>query len=332
VRVEALEGDAFRVRHFTIIFMTEPSLVDLVGVGLNATDTLIPLAQYPERGSKVEYSRASILPGGQTASAVIACQTWGLTTRYVGKLGDDDAARLHCREFERAGVDARVVTVPNAASPQSLIVVDGGGERTVLCRRDERLLLQPPDLDRAWIVNARALLVDGFETAAATTAAGWARSAGIPVVADLDEMYEGVEDLAANVDYLVVSRDFPQRMTGERSLENALRKMKNRYGCTVAAATLGQDGVLAWDGSRFHLRPAYCVSVADTTGAGDVFHAGFIYGLLHGWPLARQLDFACAAAALNCTASGARGGIGPIEGIEKLMASAPRYAVVPAAD
>ncbi|HEY6491031.1 MAG: PfkB family carbohydrate kinase [Terracidiphilus sp.] len=310
--------------------MTEPSLVDLVGVGLNATDTLIPLAEYPERGSKVEYSHASLLPGGQTASAVIACQTWGLTTRYVGKLGDDDAARLHRSEFARAGVDARIVTVPDAASPQSLIIVDGGGERTVLCRRDERLALKPEEMERAWIVNARALHVDGLETAAATLATTWARAAGIPVVADLDEMYPGVEDLLDNVDYLIVSRDFPARMTGERSLEQALRKMKSRFGCTVTGATLGQDGVLAWDGSHFHLRPAYCVSVADTTGAGDVFHAGFIYGLLQGWALPRQLDFACAAAALNCTAKGARGGIGPLEHIEKLMATAPRYAVAAA--
>jgi sugar/nucleoside kinase (ribokinase family) len=121
--------------------MTEPSLVDLVGVGLNATDTLIPLATYPERGSKVEYTHSSLLPGGQTATAVVACQTWGLTTRYVGKVGDDEAANLHRREFARTGVDARIITVANAASPQSLILVDAGGERTVLCRRDERLLL-----------------------------------------------------------------------------------------------------------------------------------------------------------------------------------------------
>ncbi len=312
--------------------MTEPLLVDLVGVGLNATDTLIPLPSFPQRGSKVEYSHASILPGGQTATAVIACQTWGLTTRYIGKLGDDDAAGLHRREFVRAGVDARLITVPNASSPQSLIIVDGGGERTVFCRRDERLLLQPADLDRAWIVNARALHVDGFETAAATVAAAWARAAGIPVVADLDELYPGVEDLIDNIDYLIVSRDFPARLTGERSLEQALRRMKTRYGCTVTAATLGEEGVLAWDGSHFHLRPAFCVTVADTTGAGDIFHAGFIYGLLQGWPLARQLDFACAAAALNCTAIGARGGIGPVEAVESLMATTPRHAVAPAAD
>jgi len=313
-------------------FMTEPSLVDLVGVGLNATDTLIRLPDYPERGSKVEYSHASVLPGGQAATTVIACQAWGLATRYVGKLGDDEAASLHRREFARAGVDARITTVRNAASPQSLILVDGGGERTVLCRRDDRLLLQPADLDRAWIVNARCFHTDGFETAAATVAARWARGAGIPTVADLDEIYPAVDELIANIDYLIVSRDFPRRLTGERTLEEALRRMKSRYGCAVAAATLGEEGVLAWDGSHFHLRPAYRVPVADTTGAGDIFHAGFIYGLLQGWPLARQLDFACAAAALNCTVTGARGGIQTVEAVEALMATTPRYAVVPAAD
>lgn len=312
--------------------MTEPSLVDLVGVGLNATDTLISLPSYPERGSKVEYAHASILPGGQTASAVIACQTWGLATRYIGRLGDDDAAGLHRREFARTGVDARIVTVEGAASPQSLVIVDAGGERTVLGRRDPRLVLQPEDLERSWIVNARALHIDGLETAAATLAASWARAGGIPVIADLDELYPGVEELIGNVDYLIVSREFPRRLTGERNLEQALRHMKRRYGCMMTAATLGQDGVLAWDGGKFHLRPAYQVPVADTTGAGDIFHAGFIYGLLQGWPLSHQLDFACAAAALNCTAVGARGGIGAVEAIEELMATAPRYAVAPVAE
>jgi sulfofructose kinase len=312
--------------------MAEPTKVDLVGVGLNATDTLIPLPHFPQRGSKTEYSKAHIMPGGQAASTVVACQTWGLSTRYVGKLGDDDAAELHLREFARTGVDARIVRVPNAASPQSLILVDEGGERTVLCRRDERLLLQPSDLDRAWIINARALHVDGFETAAATAAAVWARAAGIPVIADLDETYPGVEDLIENVDYLIVSRDFPSRLTRERNLEQSLRTLKRNFGCAVAAATLGEHGVLAWDGVQFHSSSAYRVPVADTTGAGDIFHAGFIFGLLQDWPLPRQLDFACAAAALNCTAQGARGGIGTIDAIESLMATTPRYTEVPATD
>ena len=299
--------------------------VDLVGVGLNATDTLIPLPSFPEKGSKIEYSRATILPGGQVATTVVACQHWGMRTRYVGKLGDDDAAALHRREFSRAGVEAQLITAPGCASPQSLILVDAAGERTVLCRRDERLILQPAELKREWIIQARALHVDGHDTAAATAAAHWARKAGIGVIADLDEAYPGVEDLLENVDYLIVSRNFPSLITGEPHLEEALRFMRARYGCTLTAATLGEDGVLAWDGNQLLHAAAYRVPVVDTTGAGDIFHAGFIYGLLQNWPLQRQLDFACAAAALNCTATGARGGIASVAAIEELMATGSRY-------
>ena len=194
--------------------MTKPAKVDLVGVGLNATDTLIPLADYPQRGSKVEYSGATVLPGGQVATTVVACQIWGMSTRYVGILGDDSAADLHRQAFTRAGVEAQIATVAGGTSPQSLIMVDDGGERTILYRRDPRVALRPEHLDRQWIVNARALHVDGFDTAAATLAAGWARAAGIPVIADLDELYPGVEELLQNVDYLIVSRDIPGRLTG----------------------------------------------------------------------------------------------------------------------
>jgi sulfofructose kinase len=300
-------------------------VVDLVGVGLNATDTLIPLAHHPAQGSKVEYRTATILPGGQVASTVVACQHWGLRTRYVGKLGQDEAASLHRREFDRTGVEAQLITVSEGSSPQSIILVNPEGERTVLCQRDERLILKPEELNQQWIVNARALHVDGFDTAAATQAARWARAVGIPVIADLDELYSGVEALLESIDYLVVSRDFPCRLTNETTLESALPKMHHRYGNRLTAATLGEEGVLAWDGKQLHHAAAYRVPVKDTTGAGDIFHAGFIYALLQGWPLQRQLDFACAAAALNCTQAGARGGIETVQAIENLMAMAPRY-------
>jgi sulfofructose kinase len=305
--------------------MAPSQKVDLVGVGLNATDTVIPLSTYPARGSKVEYSTSTVLPGGQVATTVVACQHWGLRTRYVGKLGDDLAATLHREAFSHAGVETRIITVPGGASAQSLILVDAQGERTVLIRRDERLALQPSDLDRESIINARALHVDGYYTEAAILASTWARAAGIPVIADLDELYPNVETLIANVDYLIVSRDFPSRLMAEPDLEQALRKMHRRYACRLAAATLGQEGVLAFDGKRLLHTPAYCVPVVDTTGAGDIFHAGFIYALLEDWPLKRQLEFACAAAALNCTAVGARGGIHPLDDIASLMATGAHY-------
>jgi sulfofructose kinase len=302
--------------------------VDVVGVGLNATDTLILLPHHPTRGSKVEFRSADTLPGGQVATAIAACQQWGLRTRYIGKVGDDAAAVIHRTEFERLGVEAHLITATGCASQQAVILVDDTGERTVLWKRDNRLTLQPDELRPEWVANARALHVDGHDTAAAVTAAGWARDTGVPVIADLDDLYPGVEALLMKVDYLVTSRDIPGRLSGEPDLRRSLPAVWNRFGCRLAAATLGHEGVLAWDGSRFHYAPAFRVKPLDTTGAGDIFHAGFIYGLIHGWPLPRQLEFACAAAAGNCTALGARGGIQSLENIEALIATGARHASV----
>lgn len=299
--------------------------VDLVGVGLNATDTLIAVPHFPARGSKVDSPSLNILTGGQVATAVIACQRWGLRTRYIGKFGDDAGGALHQREFARTGVETRVVVVPGVTSHQSYILVDLDGERTVVCGHDPKLTIQPTELQREWVVNARALLVDGYDTGAATMAAAWAREAGIPVIADFDEAYPGIEKLMECVDYLIVSRDFPERICGDRDLESSLPILQRRFGCRLAAVTLGVQGVLAWDGKQVYRASAYRISTMDTTGAGDIFHAGFIYALLQGWPLQRQLDFGCAAAAINCTAVGARGGIGTVEEIEKLMSNGQRY-------
>jgi sulfofructose kinase len=305
--------------------MTNSSKVDVVGVGLNATDTLIPVAHYPSRGSKVEFRSAKVLPGGQVATAMIACRQWGLRARYIGKVGDDIAAELHRSEFARLGVEAHLFTAPGCPSQQAFILVDDGGERTVLWKRDDRLTLRPEELQRDWIVHSRALHLDGHDTTAASTAAGWARAAGVPVIADLDELYPGVEKLLRSVDYLITSRDIPGRLMEEPDLRKSLPALRERFGSRLTAATLGEEGVLAWDGTQFHYAPAFRIQPVDTTGAGDIFHAAFIYALLQGWPLPRQLDFACAAAALNCTAIGARGGIQSVASIEHLIATGARH-------
>jgi sugar/nucleoside kinase (ribokinase family) len=299
--------------------------VDVVGVGLNAADTLVRVPHFPAFDSKVEFLSAEFLPGGQVASALVACQTWGLQTRYVGTVGDDPAAALHREEFARLGVEAHLISIPNCPSQSAFILVDrASGERTILWRRDPRLALLPEALERDWIIHARALHVDGHDTAAAATAARWARQAGIPVIADLDNLYPGVEHLLSSVDYLIASRDFPARLSGESDLRKSLPAICRQFGCRVAGVTVGREGAFAWDGSRFISSPGYRVNAVDTTGAGDVFHGAFVFGLLQGWTMPRILDFSCAAAALNCTAIGARGGIRPVAEIERLMREGQR--------
>jgi sulfofructose kinase len=302
-----------------------PDTVDVVGVGLNATDTIIRLPHFPELNSKVEITSVEVHAGGQVASAVVACRRWGLTARYVGKVGADDAGRLQARLLAEEGVEAQLIEVPDAASQIAYILVDeDSGERTILWKRDQAIALRAEDLRPEWITQSRAVHVDGHDTGAAATAARWARLAGIPVTADLDSVYPGVEALLPNVDYMISSRQCPERLTGESDLRNSLPLLHRKYRFRLTAATLGADGVLAWDGADFHYCPGFRVEARDTTGAGDIFHGAFLYGLLQNWPLERQLEFSCAAAALDCTASGARGRIAPLAEIEQLMRTGSR--------
>lgn len=295
-------------------------VVDVVGVGLNATDTLLEIPRFPSAEGKVEVIASHVLAGGQVATAMQACAVWGLRARYVGKIGDDAAAALQRAELKRAGIEAHWAIAPGGESQRSWILVDRStGERTVLWKRDAKLELKPRELRRQWIAQARILLVDGHDTAAATLAARWAREERIPVIADIDNLYPGVEALLEYADYVIGSREFPARITGDRSLLSALPKIAKRFGCKVVGATLGKDGALACDGESFHYSPAYKVESVDTTGAGDVFHGVMVYSVLESWPIPRMLDFCCAAAALNCTALGARGGIRPLREIEKLV-------------
>src|SRR5258708_28122125 len=118
------------------------SIVDIVGVGLNATDTIIRLPHFPAFNSKVEFRVSEILPGGQVATAVTACARWGLRARYVGKIGDDSSGQLQQDEMRRAGIEAHWIAVPACQSQSSFILVDEQtGERTVLWERDSRLEL-----------------------------------------------------------------------------------------------------------------------------------------------------------------------------------------------
>ena len=301
------------------------SIVDIVGVGLNATDTIIRLPHFPAFNSKVEFRVSEVLPGGQVATAVTACARWGLQARYVGKVGDDSSGLLQQSEMRKGGIEAHWIVVPDCQSQSSFILVDGQtGERTVLWKRDPRLELLPSEIEREWVVRARLLHVDGHDCTGATAAARWARSANIPVTADLDNLYLGVEDLLENVDYAIASKEFHARLCGESDPFVSLPAIASRFGCRLTAATLGADGVLAWTQDRFLYSPAFDVKPIDTTGAGDVFHAGFAYSLLQGDELARSLEFSCAAAGLACMGVGARGGITSLSEIEELIRNGRR--------
>jgi sulfofructose kinase len=299
---------------------------DVVGVGLNATDTLILLQRFPAYAGKVPFDEEILSPGGQVASAMVACARLGLKVKYVGTVGDDERGRIQMESLRGEGIDLSDVEVRHGCPNQSAyILIDRStGERTVLWRRPDGLILDPSRIRPDIISSTRLLHIDGHDTPAVERAARMARQAGVPVTVDVDTVYHGFDRVLPYVDYLIASSEFPGNWTSEADPFKALTLLQNEYGMRVAAMTLGAYGALARVEGKFVYSPAFVVNCVDTTGAGDVFHGAFCYAVLEGMAVGEALDFANALAALNCTAIGARGGIRGREDALALMNRAER--------
>lgn len=284
---------------------------DVVGVGLNATDTLILLPRFPSYGGKAPFDREVVSPGGQVASAMVTCAKLGLRTKYIGTLGDDERGAVQLASLRASGVNLDDIEIrSNCANQTAYILVDQTtGERTVLWHRDDCLRIDPDSLSPDKITCARLLHIDGHDTPAVARAAEIARQHQIPVTVDVDTIYPGFDRVLPNVDYLLASFEFPGRWTGESDPFRALAKIQDEYGMRVAAMTLGADGSLARVDGRFIYSPGFVVDCLDTTGAGDVFHGAFCYSVIENMPVVEALEFSNAMAALNCAALGARGHI-----------------------
>lgn len=297
------------------------STVDVTGLGLNAMDTICVVGHYPQPNTKTAIRRVRIEPGGQVATALAVCARFGLTTRYIGSVGNDDLGRAQLDSLRASGLNTDLVRVVEGATTQFAVIIleEGVGERTILWHHDPLLDCLSDGMQREQIVSAKVLLVDGCDSAAALQAARWAREAGVPVVIDIDEMYDAsTPALLRNVDYLIAAEEFAYGVLGQISPEDAVRGLADRFGCRTVGITMGNRGALFLEKGRILASPAFKVTVADTTGAGDVFHGGFIYGLLQKWPLEQTARFANAAAALKCTQIGARRGIPSLEDVLQL--------------
>ena len=303
---------------FDVPFRAEKAF-DVVGFGLNAVDHLCVVPQYPHFDSKTEIVHYDKLAGGQTATAITFVARMGMKAKYIGKVGSDDLGELSLRSLRSEAIDTSGVLVEQGARNQyAFIIIDrASGERTILWERDRRLSFREDELKREEVCAGRVLHIDGHDHAAAIRAARWAQDEGIPVVIDLDKVVPRSEELIRNVDFLVTSANFPPDFTGIADPIDSLLALR-KYCSGFLAVTLGVHGAMAVVGDECIRFPAYKVHAVDTTGAGDVFHGGFIYGLLQNWPLSRIMSFANAAAGLNCTRLGARAGIPPLSEVLKL--------------
>jgi sulfofructose kinase len=281
--------------------------VDVVGLGESSLDhvNVLPLAPGgPGVPTKLRINSTFDSCGGQVATMLAAGSALGLRTRYLGPIGNDHNGKRICAELTRHGVDLTGLIVHDAASRFAIILVDEStGERTVLWHRDSRLALEEHEI-HAGMLDARALHVDGVDEPAAIRAAQLASELGLLVTCDLDRVTDRTPELVALVTRPVLAEHVPEALTGERDPERGLRKLRKQHK-GVLCVTLGTSGSMALDGDRLVHVPAFSVHAVDTTGAGDVFRAAYVYGVLAGWATPDVLRYANAAAAISCTRLGA---------------------------
>jgi sugar/nucleoside kinase (ribokinase family) len=299
---------------------------DAVGFGLNAVDHLIVVPQYPAFDTKVRLLEHKQTTGGQTATTMVALQRLGLQTAYAGKFGSDAEGQFGFASLRSEGVNTEFAEViPGAQNQVAFIIVDArNGERTIIWDRDERLSYAAREAPTAFADRGRVLHLDAHDPPACVRMAQAARAEGTIVTADIDNIYDGLPELLPLIDVLITSRGFPYRLTGIADQRASLMEIKARYGCGIVGMTKGQEGAILLCEGQFIESPSFEVpgGCRDTTGSGDAFHGGFLFGFLSGEVVETSLRFANAVAALKCRDLGARTALPNKDELNNILANA----------
>ena len=296
---------------------------DVVGFGTNAVDFLIQVPHYPEFNSKIELTDYVQAAGGEVATTMAGLQRLGLRTSYVGRFGSDPAGDIGLNSLRIDGVDlTHAERIDGAKTQIAFIVIDErSGERTVIWKRDEKLSYREDEAPVHAVRDATVLHFTPHDVRACIRMAAAARHAGTIVSIDIDNIFEDVGELLLNVDIIIASSDFPARLLGVSDIREGLGMMQDRFGGGLVGVTLGSSGSLLLCGGRFIETPGFEVpgGCVDTTGAGDSFRAGLLYGLVRGTSVEEAARVANAVAALKCRAVGARTALPNVNELDLLL-------------
>lgn len=283
---------------------------DVVGFGTNAVDFLIQVPEYPPFNSKIELSDYVQLAGGEVATTMAGIARLGLKTAYIGRFGADREGDFGWQTLVDEKVNVTFAEKVSGAKTQiAFILIDErSGERTVIWQRDKLLAYDEKDAPVEAAALGKILHLTPHDTRACLAMARRAKAAKTIVSIDVDNVFKGIDELLPHVDVLLSSAEFPEKLVGIKDEKESLRRIKRRFGCAIVGMTLGASGSLVLCENEFIETSGFGVpnGCKDTTGAGDAFRVGFLYGLLMGETMETAARMANAVAALKCRALGAR--------------------------
>ena len=292
----------------------------VAGLGQCSLDYIAVTEGYPGEDTKFEAAEMLVEGGGPVATALVALSRLKVKTSFAGVIADDPVGIEIQRGLKAEGVDIRSLVKRRGGSSQTanIIVNRSNATRTVIWKRATAKALTSKEVRASFIKGKRFLLLDGLMPEASVKAASIARTFGVPVMLDAGSLRPAMVELASLADYVVCSETFALEYA--RTPSRALKGLAS-LGPKTVTVTLGKGGSLTLSDGVFFKVPCFKVRAVDTTGAGDVFHGGYIYGLLKGWGIKKTVIFASAFAALKCLAPGGRSGIPTLARTIELMRS-----------
>jgi sulfofructose kinase len=306
--------------------------LEVVCVGGVAVDRIYRLSNMPQPGSGAHIVEMAQMGGGVEANVAAALARLGVRAGLISRVGADADGVWVCDDLRAWGVDTtRVVSVPGVSTDFCLVWLPPDGERMLACHNPSLRDMRLDDDDHLYLSQARVLFLSGFvpfRLLLETTRI--AHTAGLVVAFDLPDSFddlaarglsrEDFERLLPQIDLLMSNHVGLTSLLKVDHAEAAFAAFRRRAPEFSVVMTMGAEGAWLGRGDEQVYVKAFPVQTVDTTGAGDAFHAGLIYGLLlQEWSLRRAGLFASALAALNCTGLGARGGLASREEVLQFL-------------
>ena len=300
-------------------------MIDLYCIGGASVDLLLKVPRLPKKNEKLGSQFEGLMGGGLIANAACAAARLGLKTSWSGYLGDDDYGQMLIQEFALYGVcTAEVVIQQKHSTDFTVILLHPDGERTILL---VPVLPSPPPLTSA-VKNALQYTrmgytlpytQDWFAEYTESVHIGGGKVA-IDLEGSASKSVINIKAILNHTDIVFCSEDGLQVIAEKKQIEEKAADMLS-FGPEMVVLTLGKKGAELFTRSEQYSTSAYSVPIVDTTGAGDCFHAAFLYGILADWDFQHCLDFASAAAALSVQELGARGGLPTFKEVQDFMSS-----------
>ncbi len=286
--------------------------VDILAIGICTVDLIATVPTFPQPDGRMDMRDFTQAVGGISAIASVTLARLGARTGFAGVVGDDAAGREIRATLDNEGVDTTLLsTHAGLHTPTTVIISDARtGTRSILNHPGIVTFALPASHDVAAAVERAAYVHLDYTAfpALADEILPRCRAVGTLVSLDAGVGFPGIERYLPLIDVYVTTDRQLTAMTGQRDLARGLAWVR-AAGPRIVVATLGERGSVGLAGNNSVVMvPAFSVTVADTTGAGDVFHGAFLYALLHKQEMAAALTFANAAAALSCRAVGGHPG------------------------